>query len=619
MAQLAPTTMEYGQLMALVQEFLEEYQDAEVTDIETISEQVQNIITQYNSIGGKPLAEFEEFQLGETPDSIKMNRVWTRLQNDINIVQDQLDVLRAAVVFVHNFIATEIELAKNQNAQASNKLKTLQLYTTAHDTNIIQFGDYFQNLDFVDLTLIPGDQKISLLNPGTVALARESDTSNLSEDSLLRVLDTSNGFMGNNQEIKDPATATIDPVENKPLYVFKAEVDGRHADLDEVIDGEPNTWFEYESYLVSPGDRQRAKDLNFTYRLSATATNTSTSGTSTSTNETTGLVDWAKGPKDGVLKLELEFDLTEPKVVNSIMLMPFGLEQNKNYPVNIKLVQTSPNGTDWTAVTPQNLYVATDANLQSARSSANVSIGQALFTFDERTIRYIRVSMEQREPVDCNIGHLYYETKKTVRYEKKVVPNPLVPGGTITLDVPITTGGDRVEGPIPPVNEPDRYYGNNGLIVQNLVQNTEYFSGKRWAIGIRDILIEESLYKPTSMLISKPFRVAGVVDRVSLEADTFVPSNFSIEDGLWIKFFVSPNDGLNWYPISRIQDDFLGIPEIIAFNDPIPAEFREIGVQYINTNSVVNSLRVKIELSRPEDLVSSSPIVRSYKLKVRKK
>jgi len=611
--------------MVLVQEFMDDYLDGDLTDIQLIDEKIHDIVSQYVAVNGRPLLGLEEFVWGEPAESAKMNRMWTRLQSDINIVQDQLEVLRAAVVFVHNYVVTEVELARNQNAQASNKLKTLQLYSTAHDANIIQFGDYFANLDFVDLTLIPDDQKISLLNPGVISLGRDNQAVNLTDNLELRILDTSNGVPGNNQEILDPTTATTDPVEGKKLYVFKTQVEGRHGDLDHVTDAEPNTWLEYESYQVTKTDRVKAKDLNFVYRISDNANSNTTAldiagPVLMPSTDTPGLFDWAKGPQGGILKLNLEFDMGEAKTINTISFVPFGLESNKNAPIKVALVQTSDNGTDWTAVSPQNVYIATDANLQAARSADNVSIGSALFTFDERTVRYVRVNIEQKESINCNIVHLYYETKKTVVYEKKTIPHPTIPGATVTQDIPITKGGDRVLGPIPPIHEPERYYGDNGLVAGDLVQNVEYFIGKRWAIGIRDILIEASEYKPTSIMISKPFRIPGVVDRVSIEADTFVPPNFPTDDGaLWVKFFVTPNDGLDWYPISRIQDDFLGIPEIIAFNDPIPADFREIGVQYIKTNSVVNSLRVKVELSRPEDLISSSPIFKSYKLKVVKR
>lgn len=629
MAQLSPSTLEYGQLMVLVNEFMSEYRKGEFSSAEEVSVELKNIITKFNDIAGRPLLELESFDLGEPPSSEKMNRVWRMLEADMNIVQDQLNILRSAVIFLHNFISTEIQLAKNQNSQALNKLKTLQLYSNGHDGNVIQFGDYFSNLDFVDLTKVPADQKVSLLGSGIVTLGRESDSVNLTEDILMSVLNTSNGFIGKNQEINDPSTSITNPVDGNPVYSFKAETEGRHANPIYAIDGEPNTWFEYENHLVDSADRVRAKNFNFTYRQDAISSNTTTgvspdgaaSGTSTGTeNEDKGLIDWAKGPAGGVLKLDLEFDLRGVKTINTISYTPFGLEQNKNAPVKVSLVQTSSNGTDWTPISPQNLWIATDANLQAARSSENVTIGTAHYTFDERNVRYVRMSIEQAQPIQANIGHLYYETRKTVITETKVVPDPEDVSKTKTITVETIVGGDRVEGPIPPIDQPDRYYNRNGLMQNGMVQSTEFFAGKRWAIGIRDILIQESKYKETSTLISKEFKIPGIVDRVSLESDVFIPPNFpSGNDIIWVRFYVTPDGGLNWYPISRIQDDYLGIPEVIAFNDPLPAEFREVGVSYVNTNSVVSSLRVKVEMSRPEDLESSSPIVRSYVLKVAKR
>lgn len=625
MAQLSPTTLQYGQLMSLINEFTIDYRNGLFKTPVEVLQKIKDIMTQFNDIGGQPLLDFESFALGEPPNSDKMNRIWRMLENDINLMQDQVQVLRAAVLFLYNFTATEIQLAKNQNATATNKLKTLQLYSTAQDSNLVQFGDYFSNLDFVDLSLTPDPLKVSHLGAGTVSLGRTNTILNNANDLTIKVLDTSNGFIGNNQEIADPSLALLNPIDNKPIYSFKAQLETRHSDLSSIADGVPNTWFEYESNLVSNADRLKAKDLNFVYRTLTNSTALSTADTGTSTVNTgtldqQGLVDWAIGPSSNVLNLDLEFDLKTAKTINTISYTPFGLENNKNAPVKIKLVQTSADGTNWSSVSPENLWVALDANLQTARVAENVIIGTAIYVFDERTVRYVRMTIEQPQAINSNIGHLFYETKQTVQVGFTQVANDTPPPATKQIQTTTVVGGDRALGPIPPISQPDKYYDQNGLIVGDLVQSTEYFQGKRWAIGIRDILIQESKYAATSTLVSKIFRISGVVDRVSLESNIFIPSNFPSDSGkLWIRFYVSPNNGLNWYPISRVQDDYLGIPEIIAFNDPLPSEFRELGVQYVNTNSVVNALRIKIELSRPDALTSSSPILKSYILKVLKR
>jgi hypothetical protein len=109
-----------------------------------------------------------------------------------------------------------------------------------------------------------------------------------------------------------------------------------------------------------------------------------------------------------------------------------------------------------------------------------------------------------------------------------------------------------------------------------------------------------------------------VVDRVSIEASSYIPESFSPE-GSWIRYYISPNDGLNWYQISRIQDDYIGIPELLAFNDPIPVEFREKNVGYHTVPNTVNSVRLRVDLLRPSDQKGLTPALYWYKIKVKRR
>src|SRR5690606_37501020 len=132
----------------------------------------------------------------------------------------------------------------------------------------------------------------------------------------------------------------------------------------------------------------------------------------------------------GVLKLDLEFDLKSPKTINTILYSPFGLEGNVNAPVKVKLVQTSADGTNWDSVSPENLWVALDANLQTARIAETVMIGTAIYAFDERIVRYVRMSIEQPQSINSNVGHLYYETVKSVETSFEERPDPDNPDQT---------------------------------------------------------------------------------------------------------------------------------------------------------------------------------------------
>jgi hypothetical protein len=597
MTQLKPSNLEYAQMLALIEQFKQDYTNGDMNNPEKMLEHFETIASKLNDYAGVPLLEIEPIVKGEPLDSQKMNRFWTQLQVDINIAQDQLNILRAAVVSLYNFIAAEVELARNLNAHAQNKLKTLQLYSTGHDQNTIQLGDFFTNEDFIDMSVGDDETRAAISATGNLTLAKDTQGAEGAPAFVVKILRSSNGFVGNNQEIIDKKPTLKNPLTGNKFYTFQAEID-RHADLNAASDREPNTWLEYESCYVSASDRFKAKNFGFSYRKKAKES-----------DKSGVLVDWAKGPEGGVLHLDLELELEKPKVLNCIRLIPFGLPHNRNHPLCVKRVRVSDDGTDWVTITPRNLWVANDANLRSARDANNSVVGEAAWFFEGQRVKYVRMEIEQPNPISAPVGHVVFRTKKhTVKKDGKK----------------ITIGGSRMEGPIPNINDPASNYGIQDLVYNgpteatSLIKDTEYFDGKRWVIGVRDIDLQSLQFKNTSSIVSVPFRVGGVIDRVALEADIWIPKKFTAGTG-WIKFYVSPDDGITWFPISRIQDDFMGIPEIIAFNDPLPSEFREIGVDYRSTTNAVTSIRVKIELSRPADIASATPIVRSYQLKIHKR
>lgn len=574
MTDSAPSILLYAQAAVLLKKLQDDYTVGAIRSVEDLSKSLRDVLSRYEESAGTPFLKFEPVAEGEPPRSSKMNDTWNSLQHDVNILQDQVDILRAAAVFTHNFVATEIVKSEQANARVDNKLKTLQLYSNSTDSTIITFGDSFKSADLMDKTFSP--ENSPTITDGVLHLGQIGQLKNLSLDSVVTILPNSNGFVGNSQEITDPSDATRDPVTNELIYHFRAE-QNRAQDTKFIIDGLPNQWFEYENYLVSNTDRLTAGNMGFTYQ------------TTTATGATQ--VDWALGPSGRVLKLSLQFDLGVSKKVNYIAYTPYGLENNRNYPVLIKQVRISTNGTDWELIFPQNVWVGTDPNLQAARTADNVTTGAAVWPFSEKSARYVRVDIEQAQPVTTNVGHIYYVDKDTK---------------------------NRVAGPVPPIENPARYYDPSSLIYGNAIQKREFFVAKRWAIGIRDLLIQQLQYQVQSIWVTTPLRIGGIVDRVTLEADIYVPPEFPSTQS-WVNFYVSPNDGTDWYQISRIQDDYLNIPEEIAFNDPLPPQFHEPGVAYYNTGTAVTALRFKIVLSRPEDVSTSTPLVRSYRLKVKKR
>lgn len=576
MTQASPTVLLYEQAAVLVNEILTEFRSGSLQTIEELSERLRDTLTRYQTTAGRPLMEFEALADGEPPLSAKMNRFWDAAKHDVNILQRQVDLLRASSIFVHNSIAAEVVRSRQENAKVRNKLATLQLYSTSADSSVIVFNENFGSTQFFDLDLVPSGERALILENAFLSLGRQAALVDLSQDATARVLETSNGFAGNNQEIRDPATAPVNPADGSRVYSFVGET-ARAADLTQVLDGEPNTWFEYEHVWISPSDRLTAGNLNFEYAKVDATSRTE--------------VDWAKGPVGDVLKLDLEVDLQAVQKVNYLTYTPYGLESNANYPVRVNLIQTSVDGTNWQPVSPQKVYVGSAMNLQTARSAANVAIGTAVWSFQERDVRYLRLSLEQPQYMSRPIGHLYYLDK---------------------------TSTQRVEGPLPTIDNPTLEYLPGRSVSSNTIQRREYFSGRRWAIGIRDIAIQQVEYYEHSAMISESIRAGGIIDRVTLDADIYIPPEFPSSTA-YVRFYISPDNGNTWVPISRVTDDYLGLPEILAFNDPTPEAFRESGVQYVNVDGVVESVRVKIELQRPTDQEGSTPLVRNYTVRMKKR
>jgi len=567
MSQSTPAVLFHGQALKLLTDLNAAYQQG-IGRVDDLVGRLREALASFENSVGAPLLEFDPVSEGEPPLSSKINRLWDNMSSDINLLQRQVDVARAATIFSHNMIRNELTAVQLANARVANKLKTLQLYSKAVDSSVVVFGDYFRSEEFLDMKKVPEYQQTMLPGDGYITLAPSGDLEQLTDIADVYIAPSSNGFLGNLHEI-----ATVNAESG---IVFKAESAPRR-NLGDLVDAEPNTWIEYEHWLVSEGDRLHAGNRGFTYQRETDA-------------GVTEYIDWGVGPPGGVLRLVMDFDLRGVHAMNFISIVPFNLEDNINYPIKIAKIETSRDGTDWEGVFPQNIYIGSAINIQAARVASDIVIGEAIWAFAGRVCRYIRFVFEQSHSLTREMGHIYH----------------------------IDKAGNRVDTPAPPEADPTSIYLGSKMSSGEFSQQREMFVAERWAIGLRDITISHINYLQEGVAITQPLRVGGVVDRVSLEAEISIPPEYDNSEG-WVSFFISPDDGVSWFQISRVQDDFLGIPEILAFNDPLPTQFHESGVAYYNVPGAVTTLRLKVVLHRPPDLPATTPVLHSYQLKVRRR
>lgn len=573
MPDVVPSEILYGQILQIVDE-IKEAQGS--VDTLGLIQDLNQALARFDEIVGHPISLYEPITPTEPPASEKMNRFLTNSERDIGLLRRQLDLLRSASIFLHNASTTEISNLKDGNAKLGNQLKSLQLHSGSRHDGIIVFADSFRNRDMLDDSRVPAAQRAIILAPSHVALPPEGESIDLSSLAKAEILSSSNGFLGNNQEIEDPETAPLNLSSSTKQYEFVQE-EYKADELEDVLDGEPDTWIEYEHYKLTDAQRLQARNYNFVY-------------TDEEDDGNVRDIEWSNGPDGDVLRLDLEFDLKSTRQMNSISLTPFGLENNINYPILVRSIHTSADKTDWQEVTPMGVWIANEVNLQAARTANGSIIGGAVWSFESRPVQYIRCKIEQHNPVDVNVGHLYWVDEDSEDL--------------------------RVEGPNPPIDDTGIYLSTRR--VGTALQRREFFKGKRWAIGIRDIEFRQSQYSEKAAIVTKPMRVSGRVDRVVLEsAIVDIPEGYPA-DQYWVRFFVSPDDGESWHPIARMDNPQLGLPQQISFNDPLHESLREYTVTNYITNNPVTSLRLKIELERPTSMRETTPVLRSYTLKVLK-
>lgn len=150
-----------------------------------------------------------------------------------------------------------------------------------------------------------------------------------------------------------------------------------------------------------------------------------------------------------------------------------------------------------------------------------------------------------------------------------------------------------------------------------LKRNFETIPAKRASIGIRDIFLGRETYTEKAEIISKPYYIYDELDLLSLEVSDLVPA--TDDSSTSIDYYISVDDALTWIQISPTQRNFVGIPEIISFNQNIPNTSILPQIAYYNYPEVPNPIKsIRFRAIMKKDRNSNmTPILGSYKLGIR--
>jgi len=151
----------------------------------------------------------------------------------------------------------------------------------------------------------------------------------------------------------------------------------------------------------------------------------------------------------------------------------------------------------------------------------------------------------------------------------------------------------------------------------------EVLNVKRWAIGIKDIFLATEVYQDYAEIISKPHVFPYPIEYLMLRSNHYIPKDITSlsfeQDNKYISYYISVDDGQEWFPISPIEEPFSSnTPEIFAFNQNAKSDLRLPGIQYLDLNYEPKSVRVKIIIKKPYSF-NGTPVIKDYQLAARMK
>lgn len=621
----------YTQARQLFEQARTKFEDGSIKTDATLIQSVFTAFQDFFTSMGKPNMVPRYAPEQGPPWSDDYNSMMSEILKDLQLLFQEMDILGRTLYTDFNHNMTQYDTLNTQYEAVLDKMRDLEILSGRSEDNVDFGRDDFLNKDKIDYSRIAGTP-LEIVD-GAVTLpqtSRENVAPNATvtivvgnrEENKFILGTESNGFPGNNTEIQ---TVTDDVLTNSnyvPTFIGQSDNHGNYAT---VLDGNPNTWFEYEKVNVRPVDKsQGAKNLGWNYQVYENQT-----------------IQWAEDPSDGTLKLHMQITLAETSIINQI---------NCN-------MYTPPNYGAKTAVV-KNILVSDGVNVPVSILPANKTDDQYSFHFAPVKAKVISIQFEQDSKYITDIGHIYYEKKMEVndgaeyamdsatrsyQYAPRI-EGPLVALEDLGLDVKVSDSTVSADYPqlaassteITTIAETMNRL-TNSIDIDTVDIGIEKFEGFRWAICVRDIEIFSCEYAEQGELVTYPFYFDNPLDKISLNVDENIPSILTTDEALkydWLSYYVSIDDGATWNPITPLSHQSISAdqpPKIYNIYTTESAEPLNNKHAYLESAYPVYSIRLKIVGARPEDFTTqgfmlkdassntidtfaqASPIVSSYR------
>lgn len=564
---------------AIFQTLLAEYQQGKIKSRTELAYRIYRALMDFYRQIGKP--SFQVREVGGPPVSADFNAMMKEIQQDLSTLFAEAKLMSGAVQESFQYVETERQSLLDQVKRLTDRLQELK-DAAVLDADSLTFHESFVDQSKLDQEMIEGTPVNINQTAGAMTLGL-LDAVEVGEGVIISITPLSNGFPGNTHQVK-----TTDGI-----LRFVGE-EHMHLDLQALLDGNADTWFEYEAITVTPTVIEGTGGLGFTYQEG---------------------VSWLKTDEEP-LRLQLQLELDKARSLNWLTLSPFLPAEKGAGPA--KLVSI--------------LIEDGKGAKQIIQDGQSLSEDRVIL-LPQMKVKRLTLTFEQNTAYDIQAGHWFFtelERAATTIFEgSRQQSGKRVDGtkpsledlglrydpATQTVEMPSVKAEDTV---------PDRTEAASRLFSipesgERIQAGIEAVPARRYAIGLKDIGLASYRFDVISTYVSTPFKTSRPIRRITLESSEEIPVEFG--DGNWVTYYITIDGGQTWHEILP-QDSLKQTGNLeYLIGTRIPAAGRRLRVGYLESQEPVTEVRVKVVLKRPETSVLKdadyyTPTVYDYRLHV---
>lgn len=543
----------------------------------------QAVFNFYNSMG-KPTYKYIE--ASDVPSFVHYKDMVQKAVSDMSCViqgcehiNSILEEMNTSMIEETEGVNKNIYLIEGKIQEIENKIKTIS------DASSMVFTDSFEKNELNSYGEDNNENNLGHadIDDGICGLASDKW---LTETGVnVSILDTSNGFPGSTHEVFETMSGTK----------FIGESDPR-LNIHSVLTNDSKDWFEFEMFNLDDDVVLKTSSVGFKYKEG---------------------ISWVSN--DDELTLDLKITLNNPRVLNVLKIN--GIPKVNHY-------------TDHPVI--KEIIIKDDYAGVQVINYGDYLLEKTKINFKPQVVKEIIIKISQRDSVSTKVSRSYSlsidPTKIPYFVNDDFKEFTQIDKPTISIESLGLSYNAATKGIVYPSTQSNNSFLNKEYVKANLFYSTinasdntklftEIVDAYKYRIGISYIGLEYKEYVEDGIYISSEFEVDKPIRRVTLNAIDKIPKSFinpDIEGEKripFISYYISFNNEEEWIQVYPRTNHESG-PCTVVVNSFLNIESRNKNITYIDRLIEPTSVRLKIELRRPVDVIDETPIVYEYNLDI---